>query len=243
MTDRITVKLSLILSLFLASSIVFADTKNQCLFKRVLIVGASVSQGYEANAGGPGMVIAKTLNPKAKSINLAKAQKKSTETLTGHTMPKPKPTIVIGLDLFFWDASQGDCGEDFKSNARDFFNLYRAKKIPMIIGQLPRGVSVPSGYNLLNRNNCAEEINSFLAEECKVENNCLIYDPKDCIKAIKQEATEKFGKENSKEKTGYFKEKMKLFFVDDLHPSVAGNQFCANQFISSKQHETLHCSK
>lgn len=242
-TDKFTVKLPLIFTFILVSSFAIAESKDLCLFERVLIVGASVSEGYKASPGGPGMVIAKTLNPKAKLENRAKAERKSAETLIGHKIPRPNPTIVMGLDLFFWDAAQNDCGEDFKSIARNFFAIYSAKKIPMIIGKLPRGVSEPSGYNVLNQNNCAAEINRFLSEECKLENNCLIYDPKQCFDKIKQEAKEKFGAENSQEKTEYLKQKMKLYFVDDLHPSKTGNTFCATQFISSKQYQSLNCAK
>lgn len=236
-------KLPWILLFILASSFAFAESKDLCLFKRVLIVGASISEGYLASPGGMGMVVAKTLNPKAKWKNLAKANKKSTETLSGHKIPLPHPTIVMGVDLFFWDAVKDDCGENFKNVASDFFTIYRRKNIPMIIGKLPRGVSGPSGYNVLNQNNCAGEINQFLSEECKLENNCLIYDPKKCFDQIKQDAKEKFGAENSQEKTEYLKEKMKLYFKDDLHPSKDGNIFCAAHFISSKEYHSLSCSR
>lgn len=210
--------------IFLSSLNAIAGCKDEsiCLFKRPLIVGASISQGVGAKPGGPGKIIAQTINPKSKTKIIAKHKKKSTESMINYIETKA-PSIVIGLDLFFWDAVENDCGDAFDTHARSFFKDYRDRKIPLIIGKLPTGVSEPSGYRKLNGKVCTETINQLINEECTLEKNCLIYDPKDCLEAMKLEP----------------KAVAATFFADNLHTSDKGNQFCANFFLLQKSYKLL----
>lgn len=213
-----------------------------CLFDNTLIVGASVSQGIGAKPGGPSKIIAKELNPEAQVKIIAKHQKKSTESMLGYIEITP-PSIVMGLDLFYWDAIKDSCDKSFEEYTRSFFQSYQDRNIPLIIGRLPIGITQPSGYNLLNKSECTPAINKLINELCTVEKNCLIYDPADCMKAIKKDADENFGVKRSKVKKKYLNVLLDEYFVDDVHPSDTGNQFCAEQFLLQKAYQVLKCVK
>lgn len=193
-----------------------------CMFSQPLLVGASITRGQGANAGGPAQLIAESLSPGAEITNISMSGTKSVDSLKDHEMPKDRPSIVIGLDLFFWDAVKQDCGQDFEKSTKKFLKLYQHKKIPMILAKLPKNVTYPSGYRLLNSSSCTDKINQLIEEECTLEKNCLIYDPNDC-----------FSKMDPQDRTTYF--------VDRLHTSVAGNQFCAQEFIGSQKYNKLKC--
>jgi hypothetical protein len=197
-------------------------TNAVCMFSKPLLIGASVTQGYKANRGGPAALIAESLSPGAKITNIAVSGAKSVDSLKNHVLPSELPSVVIGVDLFFWDASRNDCDENFEKNTKEFLKKYQDKNIPMILGKLPKGVEFPTGYKLLNTSMCTDKINKLLDEECTPEKNCLIYDPKDCLSKIEPKDRE-------------------LFFVDRLHSSVEGNKFCAQEFVAANKYSDLRC--
>jgi hypothetical protein len=197
-----------------------------CVFSKPLLVGASLTSGVGSIRGGPSLVIAENLSPGADDTNISMAGTSSLISLKlKHKFDEAKPpSIVMGIDLFFWDAAKNKCGEEFITSTQNFIKMYRDKNIPMILGKLPKGVSFPAGYRVLNTNDCADKINTLLEQECKLEANCIIYDPKDCLGKITPE-------------------QRPTFFVDSHHTSVAGNDFCAKEFIASKKYEDLKCKK
>lgn len=198
-----------------------------CLFSRPLLVGASITKGLGANAGGPAALIAKSLNPETEITNLARSGTSSVISLRNHQVPAIPPSIVVGVDLFFWDAARKNCGDDFEERTKKFIKLYQDLKIPMILGKLPTGVKFPAGYSVLDETECTGKINKLLEVECTAEKNCLLYDPKDCFNKLKA--------------MNLSTDELKKYFVDDLHTSVAGNKFCANIFVSSKSYQSLAC--
>ena len=224
-------------------------TETLCLFSQPLVVGASVSAGYLAGGLGPSSIMAKKLNDQADIQNISHAHKTSLESLqmgkNGTPYNKlPTPSVVMGLDLFFWDAAKRECGADFITKTNDFFQFYQDKNVPMIIGKLPKGITQPSGYNRLNGDNpCTDPINELLEKKCTLEKNCILYDLKDCFQKLKLDAKEKFGEGKEKERVAYLKEKMALYFVDDIHPSRAGNEYCSQAYIEQKAYQALHCRK
>lgn len=218
------------------SQLTFAQEADySCLFDHTLIVGASVSQGVGAKAGGPSKIIAKAINPEAKVKVIAKHEKMSTESMVGYVEATP-PSIVMGLDLFYWDAIKNQCDETFEAHTRNFFQKYQERNIPLIIGRLPKKISEPSGYSVLNLSECTDIINRMVDELCTMEKNCIIYDPGDCIRAMT-----KVKKGLGRKK--YLNNLLKLYFVDDVHPSDAGNHFCAEHFLSKKSYQSLKCVK
>lgn len=198
-----------------------------CLFSKPLLVGASITTGYGANSGGPAALIAKTLSPGSEISNIARGGTPSVVSLRNHQIPDIHPSVVMGVDLFFWDAARKNCGEDFETKTKSFIKLYQDKKIPMILGKLPMGVKFPTGYAVLNETDCTGKINKLLESECTPEKNCLLYDPMVCI--------DKLRKANPSE------EKLKKYFVDDLHTSEEGNRYCADVFIAAKAYKNLTC--
>jgi hypothetical protein len=218
-----------------------------CLFSRPLIVGASVSAGHLANPGGAPAMISKSLNPGAEVTSIAHVDKTSIQSLTmgKNNVPYNKipetPSVVIGIDLFFWDARNEECGTEFVKHTEDFFSFYQDKKVPMIIGRLPQGLSQPAGYAALNGSDCAKTINLLLEKLCLPEKNCSLYNPADCFTKLKREAAEKFGTGQESLRRDYLKKKYSEFFVDDKHPSEAGNKYCADAYIESKSYQELNC--
>lgn len=198
----------------------FEVSNSICLFNKPLLVGASITKGYKANSGGASSIIANNLSPGAKINNIAKSGISSAISLENHTLPIELPSIVMGLDLFFWDAANNKCGEIFVKKTKSFMKLYQDQKIPMILGKLPKRINSPSGYNILNNNDCTNKINSLLETECTIDKNCLLYDPNECLSVM---------------------EKSKEYFVDHLHTTVEGNKYCANIFISNKNYQKLEC--
>lgn len=198
-----------------------------CLFSRPLVVGASISRGFGANAGGPGALIAEQLSPDTQITNMASSGTASVASLKDHQVPIPAPSVVMGVDLFFWDAARKKCGPDFEDKTKSFIKLYQDLKIPLILGKLPKDASFPPGYAVLDKNECTDKINKLLEEECTAEKNCLIYDPMNCFRKMKENHPKA--------------EQLKKFFVDDLHTSVEGNRYCANVFIGAKAYQNLSC--
>jgi hypothetical protein len=52
--------------------------------------------------------------------------------LKNHTLPTDLPSIVIGIDLFFWDADKNECDENFEASTKNFIKMYQDKNISMI---------------------------------------------------------------------------------------------------------------
>jgi hypothetical protein len=211
-----------------------------CLFAKPLIVGASVSKGYKANPGGPGALIATSINPQAEILNKAVSGARSVESLKDHAIPNHAPSIVVGLDLFFWDAYKNECGESFEENTKFFIKLYQDRGIPMILGKLPQGNDLPKGYQRLPKG-CTEKINSFLEKECRMDKNCLLYDPMVCFSEVRDRANRKFASEPEK-KEAYLARQYGKYFADSLHTNIKGNKFCAKRFVNEKPYASLTCA-
>lgn len=226
--------LSFVLPVHAESTPICLETENEaskvtnavCVFSKPLLVGASLTRGEGANPGGPSIMIAKKLSPDAELVaNISQSGTRSVISLKDHTtIPKNTPSVVMGIDLFFWDAAKNECGESFERSTKNFIKMYQDKNIPMILGKLPKGISFPPGYGILNSSPCTDKINKLLEDECTIEKNCLIYDPKDCLSEIKPRQRKKY-------------------FVDKHHTSVAGNNFCAKEFIAAKKYQDLKCTK
>lgn len=216
-------KLLMILSLL--SFALRTQAQDSCLFDRPLIIGASVSAGYKANPGGPGMLMAKKLNLNAKGLILARNGATSMSMLRNHKIPNPAPSIVIGLDLLFWDAGKGTCGEEFRLNLARFIELYKENGIPVILGKIPVGAQFPTGHAAIGSRPCARIINEFLENICRIDKNCLVYDSKECWGGLKPG------------------DDPRAMFVDSLHTSVLGNQLCAREFVKNKTYLRLKCAE
>ena len=206
---------------------VYANDDRKCLFASPLVLGASVSKGYGAPKGGPSSIVSRMLNPDAQILNLAVSGASSVQSTKNHQVPKPPPSIVLAFDLFFWDTAKNACGEEFAANTARLINMYKELGIPVVLGKIPVGVRFPMGVKAAGSRPCTPVINNLLAELCKEENNCFIYDPKDCLDAMLEPI--------SPEGVPYF--------YDALHTSDEGNLFCAHHFINSKKYQEYRCAE
>jgi hypothetical protein len=197
-----------------------------CLFARPLVLGASVSAGFGVERG-PATRLSQLMNPGAQIRNRAVSGATSVQSTRGLQIPRPAPSIVLGLDLFFWDAVRNSCGEEFISNAARLFEQFRSEGIPMVVGKIPTRVSFPQGISLAANLPCTRVINRLIDTHCTRENNCLAYDPGDCLRAM--------GSAVGPRGEAYFR--------DPLHTSDAGNEFCAQHFRQSAPYRRLRCPR
>ncbi len=197
---------------------------TMCLFSRPLVIGASVSAGFGAGQG-PGTILSRELNPSARVTNRSISGASSMAATS--FFPRQLPSIVLGFDMFFWDTVRSTCDANFVTQTRAFFRRYRDAGVPMVIGKIPVGARFPAGVRLAGRAACTSRINALIQQECTIDNNCLVYDPKDCLDAM--------GSSVSPSGQNYF--------VDPLHTSAAGNAFCAKEFIKRARYRQLDCRR
>lgn len=200
-----------------------------CLFQNPLIVGASVSKGFNANSGGAPAIVAKKLNPESKIINEAKNHTMAQDSLPTIDLDAINPSIVMGLDLFYWDAMNEKCDEDFTKKVNQFLDFYMNKKTPIILGVLPEKLSEPKGYAALKNKNCTKVINQYVTGKCTLEKNCLIYNPELAIREVSSNL-------NAQDKN------LKQYFPDGLHPSIQTNKLLAENFIQNGNFNKLQCN-
>ena len=196
---------------------------TMCLFSKPLIIGASVSAGYGTGTGGPAAILSRNLNPSANVTNLSVSG--ATSMISTHRRMRETPSIVLGFDVFFWDTARGLCDETYETNTREFFQRYQDQGIPMIIGKIPVDAPFPLGVRLAGRQPCTAKINRLIAELCTPDKNCLTYDPKDCFSAMRSQVSA----------TG------EAYFQDPVHPTTAGNRFCAENFMRRGAYKRLGC--
>lgn len=196
---------------------------TMCLFSRPLVIGASVSAGYGTSTGGPAAILSRQLNPAARVTN--RSISGATSMAVTNFFPRALPSIVLGFDMFFWDTARSTCTEEFATQTRAFFRRYQEAGVPMVIGKIPVDAPFPAGIRLAGRAACTSRINALIAEECTLDKNCLVYDPKDCLVAMRSPVSP--SGEN--------------YFLDPVHTSSAGNTFCAEQFVRRARFRQLDC--
>lgn len=189
------------------------------IFSHPLILGASISAGYGTRDGGLGAVLAKTINPGAKITNKAMSGATSVKSTSHLDLQSFDPSIVLGLDLFFWDAAREKTGKKFESNTRNLFDVFRDKNVPMIIGRVPV-LNLPFiGGKAKALIDSANRVNGLLEELTLSHSNCVLYDPVPCFLSMG------FGSSD--------------YFSDGLHLNSNGNRYCADFFIKSGEHRKL----
>lgn len=184
------------------------------IFSSPLILGASISAGHGTRDGGLGAVLSRQVNPHAQITNIAKSGATSVKSTTGLNFDSFSPSVMLGLDLFFWDAVMGQVDQRFEVNTQRIFDSFHRRSIPMIIGMVPV-LDLPFLPRLDHIKRNAEKVNKLLAKML-VGKNAVLYDPLTCYS----------GMETS-------------HFMDGLHLNEAGNLYCAKYFLKSQAHRTL----
>ncbi len=189
------------------------------LFSQPLVLGASISAGYGTRDGGLGAVLARTINPEAKIVNKAISGATSVQSTSHLKFEKYDPSVVLGLDLFFWDAARQKTGKKFEENTKMLFDVFSEKNIPMIVGRVPV-IDLPFiGGKAKELIESAKKVNDLLERLALTHKNALIYDPVPCIFRM-----------------GFGSSK---YFIDGLHLNDEGNKFCANYFVRAGEHKKL----
>lgn len=196
---------------------------TMCLFSKPLIVGASVSAGYGTGTGGPAAILSRSLNPSANVTNLS--VNGATSMISTNRRMRETPSVVLGFDMFFWDTARGLCDETYEKNTREFFKRYQDQGVPMIIGKIPVNAPFPLGVRLAGNQPCTSKINRLIRELCTPDKNCLTYDPRECFTAMGSPVSP----------TG------EAYFQDPVHPTTAGNRFCAENFMRRGAYKQLSC--
>ncbi len=181
--------------------------KDRNVFSRPLIIGASISAGYGTRDGGPGAVFARLINPEAKITNLAYNGATSVASTAALDVSAHSPTVLLGLDLFFWDAVLGQTGSRFEASTKKFFDQLRDRDLPAILGKVPV-FDFPFGIRAEVIGQHVRKVNALLEEHAERAKKVLLYDPLSCL--LKMDGSDHFS--------------------DGLHLTRKGNEFCA-QFL------------
>ena len=179
------------------------------LFSRPLIIGASISAGYGTTNGGPSEVFARMINPDTKIKNLAFNGATSINSTSGLDLKNHSASVVMALDLFFWDAIRNQVGTSFETNTKRFFNHLHEHEMPAIIGKLPL-IDLPLGPFAEVVKNNAKKVNALLEDICTIDRNFLVYDPLECVLQMNDH-----------------------HFSDGLHLTNEGNHYCAQYLANS----------
>lgn len=189
------------------------------LFSEPLVLGASISAGYGTRDGGLGAVLAQAINPEAKIINKAISGATSVQSTSHLNLEKYDPSVVLGLDLFFWDAAREKTGKKFEENTRKLFDVFAHKNIPMIVGKVPV-LNLPFlGGRAKDLIVSANKVNDLLELLTLTHKNAVLYNPVPCLFSM-----------------GFSRSK---YFSDGLHLNSEGNKYCAEFFIRAGEHKKL----
>lgn len=134
------------------------------VLKSPLILGASVSQGFLADS--PGKVLAKRYTEAKNIRTIAYNGSSSIDVLRrAPTESFADRSVVIAIDLFFWDSILSSPDASLKGMHR-LFKEVSERKIPLVVGDIPD--LLPS------RQPQAARLNQELRTLCAQTENCAI---------------------------------------------------------------------
>lgn len=187
------------------------------LFKRVLIIGASVSEGAPPLPPSPGYLAALQAGASPGQIIIqAKSGVASSvhEEFINNQIPVFKPTIVFALDLFY-----ADCKSAFdqaaQGRAENLIHMLCSDSDEVFLGLVPEGkLTGAANYNRYVRN-----------LKDKYQNLYLV--PLDVLAATATSGGAYLQFPNHREVVDGG-----LFFTDDTHPNLFGSMIIANQILA-----------
>jgi hypothetical protein len=164
----------------IVSTRAWASTPEQIL-QRALIVGASVSYGYDPVDQGvqpdPATILITRFNEQDGIVKHAVPGANSSQTLPLMKQSEfDQSTIAIGIDLFFWDSllSWDDC-DAAVDRVAGLAVAVKAKNAPWILGRIP---------DLGLQQNCMDALNQKIDEVCSQDANCRLIDFEKIIQDI-----------------------------------------------------------
>jgi hypothetical protein len=112
-----------------------ADSSLAAVMQRPLIVGASVSADWATQSPGKRLALRFTDGSQIKTIAFGGKTGSFVLQRVGDEQLQSR-TVVIGLDLFFWDATQRSPDEALREMRR-LLSAVRARDIPILLGEIP----------------------------------------------------------------------------------------------------------
>ena len=139
------------------------DARARALFRKPLIIGASVSSGYRAES--PAHRLARRFGSADAVVSLADqgaSGARMVQELTDERLAAA--TVVVGVDLFFWDA-QRDCNAGLAA-VDGLFRRLEPRRTPVVLGNVPpiRGGS------------CGRRLNEKIENACANDSSCVLLD-------------------------------------------------------------------
>lgn len=105
------------------------------VFQKPLILGASVSANYFTDS--PGRTLALRHTDSKNVLTIARNGQPGSETLKEVNLNTLKDrTVVIGVDLFFWDSTKPNAKESVAALQR-LMSQVKQKNIPIVLGEIP----------------------------------------------------------------------------------------------------------
>jgi hypothetical protein len=211
-------KLFLSIAAVLALSVqpVWADSNPESVLKNTLIVGASVSYGYDPVTHGtqpdPATILATRFNDQSGIIKHAISGATSEKVLPEVTADDlAKASISIGVDLFFWDSLlSGSACDSAVARVQSLAKTMQMKNAPWILGRVP-----PLAFE----QDCLKSINDAIDTACSQDHNCRLVDFEKVIHDIQAQ--------NGMMIHGHFYSPSELQ-PDGLHLSAVASQWVAD---------------
>lgn len=183
------------------------------IFERPLILGASVSGDYLTESPGKRLALRYTKPDHIKVI--AKKGTAGKELLKSVSASAFKDrTVVVAMDIFFWDSFAAAPGESLKAMDR-LVKLAQQQNIPIVIGDVP--ALMPS------RQTSVLAVNKQLEELCNNYERCKIL-PLD--KILRKTITAGFIVQDGK------KYGLETLLPDGLHISKPASEYLADQILA-----------
>lgn len=159
--------LSLIKVVLIMSSLNAAWAKDisiKNVFQKPLILGASVSANYFTDS--PGRTLALRHTDSKNILTIAKSGQAGRETLKEVNLSTLKDrTVIVGVDLFFWDSTKPDAKESIGALKR-LMSQVEQKNIPIVLGEIPT--------LLPHMQPSIAPLNEAIREACKNYDKCHI---------------------------------------------------------------------
>jgi hypothetical protein len=134
------------------------------LLQKPLIIGASVSADYNSLSPGKRLALRYTASENIRSV--AQGGRKGVDTLAAlQESDLSGRTIVLGLDLFFWDSTLPSADESIKA-LQNFIQKLQSKNIPVVLGEIPE--------LLAGRQPGRPALNASLHAQCEKYPRCAV---------------------------------------------------------------------
>lgn len=134
-TLKVIFSMSLMNTASAATKSISTKYKLDEIFERPLILGASVSADYRTDSPGKRLALRYTSADKIRTIAMNGQEGRDTLKQVNLRALKDR-TIVVGIDLFFWDSTKANPQESTKA-LQHLLSQVKEKNIPIVLGDIP----------------------------------------------------------------------------------------------------------